>query len=220
MQLKEKEWKKWLNVELEKDYYLSLSQFLEQEYSNKTIYPPREKIFAALENTPPDEIKVVIIGQDPYHQKNQANGLAFSVENDVPLPPSLKNIFQELKMDVGVINFKSNLLSWAKQGVLLLNTVLTVEEGKADAHKNKGWEKFTDAIIKQISENRKGIIFLLWGSKAIKKKNLIDSDLHYILEAPHPSPLSSYRGFFGCKHFSKSNNILKKMGKKPINWQT
>lgn len=220
MRLKEKEWKKWLNVEFEKDYYLSLSQFLEQEYSNKTIYPPREKIFAALDNTPPDEIKVVIIGQDPYHQKNQANGLAFSVENDVPLPPSLKNIFQELKMDVGVINYKSDLLSWAKQGVLLLNTVLTVEEGKADAHKNKGWEKFTDAIIKQISENRKGIIFLLWGSKAIKKKNLIDSDVHYILEAPHPSPLSSYRGFFGCKHFSKSNNILKKMGKKPINWQT
>ncbi|MBR9832174.1 uracil-DNA glycosylase [Acidiluteibacter ferrifornacis] len=220
MRLKEKEWKKWLNVEFEKEYYLSLSQFLEQEYSNKTIYPPREKIFAALDNTPPDEIKVVIIGQDPYHQKNQANGLAFSVENDVPLPPSLKNIFQELKMDVGVINYKSDLLSWAKQGVLLLNTVLTVEEGKADAHKNKGWEKFTDAIIKQISENRKGIIFLLWGSKAIKKKNLIDSDVHYILEAPHPSPLSSYRGFFGCKHFSKSNNILKKMGKKPINWQT
>lgn len=220
MRLKENEWKKWLNVEFEKEYYLSLSQFLEQEYSNKTIYPPREKIFAALDNTPPDEIKVVIIGQDPYHQKNQANGLAFSVENDVPLPPSLKNIFQELKMDVGVINYKSDLLSWAKQGVLLLNTVLTVEEGKADAHKNKGWEKFTDAIIKQISENRKGIIFLLWGSKAIKKKNLIDSDVHYILEAPHPSPLSSYRGFFGCKHFSKSNNILKKMGKKPINWQT
>lgn len=220
MRLKEKEWKKWLNVELEKDYYLSLSQFLEQEYSNKTIYPPREKIFAALDNTPPDEIKVVIIGQDPYHQKNQANGLAFSVENNVPLPPSLKNIFQELKMDIGVINYKSDLLSWAKQGVLLLNTVLTVEEGKADAHKNKGWEKFTDAIIKQISENRKGIIFLLWGSKAIKKKNLIDSDVHFILEAPHPSPLSSYRGFFGCKHFSKSNNILKKMGKKPINWQT
>lgn len=220
MRLKEKEWKKWLNVEFEKEYYLSLSQFLEQEYSNKTIYPPREKIFVALDNTPPDEIKVVIIGQDPYHQKNQANGLAFSVENDVPLPPSLKNIFQELKMDVGVINYKSDLLSWAKQGVLLLNTVLTVEEGKADAHKNKGWEKFTDAIIKQISENRKGIIFLLWGSKAIKKKNLIDSDVHYILEAPHPSPLSSYRGFFGCKHFSKSNNILKKMGKKPINWQT
>ena len=188
MQLKEQEWRKWLNVEFEKEYYHSLSQFLEQEYANKTIYPPRDKIFAALENTPPDEIKVVIIGQDPYHNTNQANGLAFSVENGMPLPPSLKNIFQEIKSDTGVINYKSNLLGWATQGVLLLNTVLTVEEGKADSHKNKGWEQFSDSIIEKINKNRKEIIFILW--------------------------------FFGCKHFSTANNILKKLGKKPINWQT
>jgi uracil-DNA glycosylase len=220
MKLKNSEWLKWLQNEIDKGYYKKLEEFLELEYANKTIFPPQSEIFNALEITPPQKIKLVILGQDPYHKKGQAHGLSFSVNNGIAIPPSLRNIFKEIENDLAVKNINTDLTPWANQGVLLLNTVLTVVEGKADSHKDKGWEKVTDSIISQISNNNKGVIFLLWGSKAIKKKILIDITTHFILEAPHPSPLSSYRGFFGCKHFSKANKILVELGKEPINWQT
>jgi len=220
MKLKNSEWLKWLQNEIDKGYYKKLEEFLELEYANKTIFPPRSDIFNALEITTPQKIKLVILGQDPYHKKGQAHGLSFSVNNGIAITPSLRNIFKEIENDLAVKNINTDLTPWAQQGVLLLNTVLTVEEGKADSHKEQGWEKYTDSIISQISNNNKGVIFLLWGSKAIKKKILIDITTHFILEAPHPSPLSSYRGFFGCKHFSKANKILVELGKEPINWQT
>lgn len=190
------------------------------EYENNKCYPPQDRVFSALKYTDIDDVKVVILGQDPYHGFGQAHGLCFSVLPSVEPPPSLKNIFKEIADDVG--GFVPNnglLIPWAKQGVLLLNTVLTVREGQPNSHKNLGWIPITDAIIKKLSDEKTGLVFLLWGRNAIDKKSLIDSSKHHILTAPHPSPLSAYSGFFGCRHFSKTNEILAREGLRPINWQ-
>ncbi len=213
-------WQDIIDQEKEKEYYKSLETFLDQEYKTKTIYPPKDKIFTAFKLCKLDNLKVVIIGQDPYHQPNQAQGLAFSTPKHIKNPPSMVNIFKEINSDLNrdSICIDGDLTSWAKQGVLLINSVLTVEDSKANSHKNKGWEIFTDNIIKYISQNKENIIFLLWGAGAIKKSKIIDTTKHHILTAPHPSPLSAYRGFFGCKHFSKTNEILKKIKKDSINW--
>ena len=182
------------------------------------FYQKKNRVFAALNKTSFNNTKVVIIGQDPYHGLNQANGLAFSVNKGIKQPPSLKNIIKELSSDLNISSGEIDLSNWAKQGVLLLNSTLTVRKNQAGSHKNKGWETFTDKIITKIAKHKKEIIFILWGKQAIKKINHIDTSKHFILQAPHPSPLSSYRGFFGCKHFSKTNKILKKLNKKPIKW--
>ena len=213
-------WNKFLKDEFSKDYMLELENFLtEQENENKTIYPERKNIFNALNSTPLEKVKVVIIGQDPYHGESQAHGLSFSVNKGVKVPPSLRNIYKELKDDVGLeIPDHGYLLNWAKQGVLLLNNVLTVEKSKAGSHQKKGWEKFTDVIINTVNEQRSNVIFILWGGPAKKKAQKVDSEKHHILVSPHPSPLSSYRGFFGCKHFSKCNEHLEKIGLSPIDW--
>lgn len=198
---------------------------LEKIYqANKKIYPPKDQVYRAVDLCPLEKAKVIIIGQDPYHRPNQANGLAFSVNKETPLPPSLKNIFKELKNDLGIECSHGDLSRWAKQGVLLLNTVLTVEEGKPGSHYNLGWEKFTDGLIRALNERpvtdpSKALIFVLWGKKAQDKKKYIDNPPHYVLEAPHPSPFSANNGFFGCRHFSKINDILLKMGKRPIDWR-
>lgn len=185
---------------------------------NKKVYPPKELVYKAIELCPLDKTKVVILGQDPYHGPNQANGLAFSVNKESQLPPSLKNIYIELKNDLNISCIHGDLSRWAKQGVLLLNSVLTVEEGKPGSHYGLGWENFTDDIIRALNEYR-NIIFVLWGKKAQLKKQLINSEKHYILEAAHPSPFSAHRGFFGCRHFSKINDILKSINKHPIDWR-
>ena len=198
-------------------YFKSLQSFLTEERKIATVYPPENNVFQAFELTPFDELKVVILGQDPYHGENQAHGLCFSVPEGVPQPPSLVNIFKEIQTDINIQRPQSgNLERWAKQGVFLLNTTLTVQAGKPLSHKNKGWEIFTDEVIKQISREKTGVIFLLWGKHAQSKESLIDSGKHYILKAAHPSPLSAYNGFFGCKHFSKTNLILLESGKKEI----
>jgi len=214
-----KSWKKILDEQFNSDYFSELKHFLLNEKEKHLIYPPGNLIFAALNRTPFDRIKVVIIGQDPYHGPGQANGLCFSVSPGIRKPPSLVNVFKELRDDLGIpIPQDGNLESWADQGVLLLNATLTVRAGTAGSHQKKGWEKFTDSIIKAISDNKKGIIFLLWGNFAQTKANLIHSDKHFILRAAHPSPLA--RGaFFGCKHFSKTNKILEHQGILPINWR-
>lgn len=214
-----KSWKKVLDEQFNSDYFSELKHFLLNEKEKHLIYPPGNLIFAALNRTPFDRIKVVIIGQDPYHGPGQANGLCFSVSPGIRKPPSLVNVFKELRDDLGIpIPQDGNLESWADQGVLLLNVTLTVRAGTAGSHQKKGWEKFTDSIIKAISDNKKGIIFLLWGNFAQTKANLIHSDKHFILRAAHPSPLA--RGaFFGCKHFSKTNKILEHQGILPINWR-
>lgn len=212
-------WKDALSAELQKEYFSKLLFFLEKEDSTKIIYPEKSKRFLALELTSLPDTQVVIIGQDPYHGPGQAHGLSFSVEAETRLPPSLKNIFNELKDDLGIDRRqKGNLSAWATQGVLLLNAVLTVEEAQAGSHRQRGWETFTDEIIGQLSEKGKGIVFILWGSYAKKKKQLIDLSKHFIIESAHPSPLSSYRGFFGSKPFSKTNEILKSQNKSPIDW--
>jgi uracil-DNA glycosylase len=212
-------WLKKLENEFNSTYFIELMVFLEQEKKSHEIFPKENKIFEALNITPFDEIKVVILGQDPYHRVNQANGLSFSVSNGVKIPPSLRNIFKEIQTDLGFsIPKDGNLISWAKQGVLLLNSCLTVRENEAGSHHNRGWENFTDAIIKLISNEKTSIIFLLWGKFAEKKDNLIDENKHYILKAAHPSPLA--RGaFFGCKHFSKTNEILKNNKQIEIDWK-
>ncbi|MGX4685340.1 uracil-DNA glycosylase [Vagococcus sp. JNUCC 83] len=213
------DWKDILKDELEKDYVKKLESFLEIEYQTKTIFPQKKDIFSALNNTPYSDTKVVILGQDPYHGENQAHGLSFSVLPGTKLPPSLVNIFKELSSDCDIVVPNSGyLMPWSKQSVLLLNTVLTVEKGKAHSHKNKGWENFTNCIIKSLNEKEQPIIFVLWGKPAQEKKELIDLDKHIIIEAPHPSPLSAYRGFFGSKPFSKTNEYLIKTGQKPIDW--
>lgn len=215
----EPSWKEVLKQEFEKPYFYQLVQFVKQEYQNKTIYPPASKIFAAFDSTPFNKVKVVIIGQDPYHGPNQANGLCFSVNEGVPFPPSLQNIFKELKDDIGKeIPSSGDLNHWAAQGVLLLNATLTVEAARAGSHQNKGWEEFTDAVIAQIAEKKENIVFILWGSYAQKKGAKIDRNKHFVIESPHPSPLSVYRGFFGSKPFSKTNQYLISKGIKPINW--
>ncbi|MDS2193460.1 uracil-DNA glycosylase [Clostridioides difficile] len=214
------DWDELLKEEFEKDYYLNLRKFLIEEYKTRQIFPNMHNIYEALKHTSYKDTKVLILGQDPYHGDNQAHGLAFSVQPQVKTPPSLLNMYKELKDDLGCfIPNNGYLMPWADQGVLLLNTALTVRAHEANFHKNKGWEIFTDRVISILSEREDPVIFVLWGSNARKKVELIDTSKHYILEAPHPSPLSASKGFFGCKHFSKINEILKKLGKEPINWQ-
>ncbi len=215
----EKGWKDVLKNEFNSSYFHDLKFFLEAEKKKHTIYPPGNKIFSAFNRTPFDKVKVVIIGQDPYHGPGQANGLSFSVSSGIRKPPSLVNIFKELYADLGIpIPQDGNLEPWAEQGVLLLNATLTVKAGLPGTHQKKGWEKFTDAVIKTISDNKKGIIFLLWGNFAQTKAALIDKEKHFILAAAHPSPLA--RGaFFGCKHFSKTNKLLEHQGIMPIDWR-
>ena len=216
----EKYWGRKMKKEFEKDYFSILNQFLKQEYKEQTIFPEKKLIFNALNSIPFNKVKVVIIGQDPYHGKGQAHGLSFSVTEGIKTPPSLLNIFKEIESDLKINNHgKGDLTKWAKQGVLLLNATLTVRENTAGSHQNKGWEQFTDQIISTISEEKKDLVFLLWGQFAQKKTKLIDKNKHHILMSSHPSPLSSYRGFLGCKHFSECNNILKRENKKEINWQ-
>ena len=211
-------WKKILHLEFSKDYFKNLNNFLIEEYKNYTVYPKKEHIFAAINKTEFEKVKIVIIGQDPYHGKNQANGIAFSVNDNITNPPSLKNILKELADDLNKDTKHVNLVDWANQGVLLLNSILTVRESFPGSHKNKGWEIFTDFLIESLVNERKNLIFIIWGAQAKKKITSIDLSNHYILESPHPSPLSSYRGFFGCKHFSKENKILRNLNKKEIKW--
>jgi len=211
-------WDKVLEGEFDKEYYLKLREFLKEEYRTKVIYPDMHNIFNSLKLTSYEDVKVVILGQDPYHGKGQAHGLAFSVQKGVPKPPSLLNIFKELKDDLGYpIPGHGNLESWARQGVLLLNTVLTVREGQANSHQGKGWEIFTDTVIVHLSKREDPVIFLLWGAPAGKKEALID-ERHRVLKSVHPSPLSAHRGFFGSRPFSRTNDILRDMGKEPIDW--
>ncbi|WP_042275662.1 uracil-DNA glycosylase [[Clostridium] dakarense] len=214
------DWDILLENEFKKEYYLNLREFLKDEYSSKVIYPNANNIFEALKHTSYKGTKVLILGQDPYHGEGQAHGLAFSVQRGIQTPPSLLNIYKELESDLGCfVPNNGYLMPWADQGVLLLNTALTVRAHEANSHKDKGWEIFTDSIIKLLNEREESVIFVLWGSNARSKKKLIDNKRHYILESPHPSPLSAYRGFFGCKHFSKINEILKSINKEPIDWQ-
>ena len=215
----ETSWYELLKDEFEKDYFLKLRKFIKNEYKTKQIFPHPKNIFKAFELTPVNDVKVVILGQDPYHGANQAHGLAFSVQEDIKIPPSLNNIYKELYDDLNIpIKRSGNLESWAKQGVLLLNSVLTVESGKANSHKNIGWEKFTESVISLISKKKEILVFLLWGSYAHKKEDFIESNNHLILKSVHPSPLSAYNGFFGSRHFSKANNFLKKNNIKEIVW--
>jgi uracil-DNA glycosylase len=216
----EPSWHELLKDEFEKEYFVNLKNFLKSEKENYTIYPPGSKIFSAFNHTPVDKVKVVIIGQDPYHGAGQANGLCFSVSDGIKQPPSLVNIFKELQADLGIAMPKSgNLEKWADQGVLLLNATLTVRANQAGSHQKRGWEEFTDTVIKRIAEKKTGLIFLLWGKFAQDKAQLIDAQKHFILKAAHPSPFSAHNGFLGSKHFSKTNEILLSTGKDVINWK-
>ena len=213
-------WEEVIDLETQKDYYKKLKTVIDEKYETTTVFPAKDKIFNAFSLTKLENLKVVILGQDPYHGIGQAQGLAFSTPENIKNPPSMQNILKEIESDLGKKSSceHGDLTSWARQGVLLLNAVLTVEEKKAGSHQKLGWEIFTDNIIKYINENCSDIVFLLWGSPAIKKNSLIDENKHHILTAVHPSPLSAYRGFFGCKHFSKTNEILKSLNKVPIVW--
>jgi len=214
------EWKEAINEAFQKPQFLDLKQFLLEERKNNIIYPPGKLIFNAFNLTPFSKIKVVIIGQDPYHGEGQAHGLCFSVPDGIKIPPSLQNIYKEINRDFGYPIPKSgNLEPWAKQGVLLLNATLTVRANQAGSHQRKGWEEFTDSVIKTISDKLNGVVFLLWGNYAHAKSTFIDERKHLILKAVHPSPLSAHRGFIGCGHFSKTNDYLLSLNKKPINWQ-
>jgi uracil-DNA glycosylase len=216
----EESWLEALRDDFESPYFISLKQFLTQELKQNTIYPPGRLIFSAFNFTPLTSVRVVIIGQYPYHGPRQAHGLCFSVPDGVQIPPSLMNIYKELKNDMGIgIPNTGNLENWAKQGVLLLNATLTVRASQAGSHQGKGWETFTDNVIKTISDLRAGVVFLLWGKYAQDKQKLIDKNKHFYLTAPHPSPLSAHRGFLGCKHFSKTNAILKANGYGEIDWK-
>lgn len=213
-------WDDILAEEFKKEYYLNLREFLKSEYSRYTVFPPMHDIFNALRYADYDNIKAVIIGQDPYHQPNQAHGLAFSVKKGCPIPPSLKNIYAELKDDLGIEPCPhGELTSWAKQGVLLLNNALTVRMGQANSHRGKGWEQLTDKIIECVNKKPEPVVYLLWGANAREKTRLITNPNHLILTAAHPSPLSAYNGFFGCRHFSKTNDFLRQNGTAPINWK-
>lgn len=214
------DWQQPLAKEFRRPYYKELYQKVLQEYNTRKVFPAPDDIFNAFHLTPLKDVKVVILGQDPYHNDGQAHGLCFSVKPDVDIPPSLENIYQELQDDLGC--YKPNngyLVKWAKQGVLMLNTVLTVRAHQANSHRGIGWEQFTDAVIEAVNEQDRPIVFLLWGSPARAKKSMLNNPKHLILEAPHPSPLSAYRGFFGCRHFSKTNAFLKEHGIEPIDWQ-
>ncbi len=214
------DWDNYLKEEYTKDYFKKLIEFINKEYQNKVIYPPKNEIFNALRHTSYQYVKVVILGQDPYHGEHQAEGLSFSVKNGIKKPPSLQNIFKELNSDLGLpIPKTSSLIPWADQGVLLLNTVLTVEANKAASHKDKGWEIFTDKIIEILNKKEEPIVFILWGGFARNKKKLITNKKHYIIESAHPSPLSAYNGFFDSKPFSKTNKFLTSKGIKPIDWK-
>ena len=215
----EASWKKELLEEFEKPYFLQIVEFLKREKAqNKIIYPPGSQIFNAFNTTPFDQVKVIILGQDPYHGVGQAMGLSFSVSKNVAIPASLKNIYKEIQSDIGLpIPLHGDLTGWAKQGVFLLNAMLTVEASLASSHKNIGWQSFTDAVIQRLSTEKTGLVFLLWGNFAKAKKELIDTNKHLVLEAAHPSPLAG-GAFFGCKHFSKTNEYLEKNGQIPINW--
>ena len=209
-----------INKEKEMDYFKELEAFVNEQYELHTVFPPKEKLLRCFEFNDYDDIKFVIIGQDPYHDFNQANGLAFSVEKGVKIPKSLVNIYKEAHDDVGIdIPDHGDLTSWAKQGVLLMNTVLSVEAHKANSHSGKGWEVFTHHMIEYMNEREKPIVFILWGKQAIDKAKLIDEDKHYVIKSPHPSPLSAYRGFFGSKPFSKTNEFLRSIGEKEIDWR-
>ncbi len=213
-------WDNLLKSEYTKEYFLNLEKFVSNEYKTKTIYPKMSEIFKAFQETPYDKVKVVIIGQDPYHGENEAEGLSFSVKKGIAKPPSLMNIFTELRDDLGYkIPNNGSLEPWAKEGVLLLNSTLTVVKDTPKSHSNKGWEIFTDEVIKIINKKTTPVVFILWGSDARSKKSLITNKIHYIIESPHPSPLSAYRGFFGSKPFSKANNFLIKNNIQPVNWE-
>lgn len=211
-------WDIILKDEYEKEYFKNLLNYINEEYNNKTVYPLKENIFKALEYTDYNDIKVVILGQDPYHGEGEAQGLSFSIPNDIRITPSLRNIFKELKNDLNIERTNTNLTDWAKQGILLLNAILTVCKDTPLSHKDKGWEIFTDEIIKKINEREDPVIFILWGNYARSKKKLITNKNHYIIESAHPSPLSASRGFFDSKPFSKTNNILNSINKESIRW--
>jgi len=216
----EDSWKKVLQKEFDEKYFADLVEFVKDEYKKSTVYPPAKFIFNAFELTPFDKVKVVILGQDPYHGENQANGLAFSVNDGVQMPPSLVNIYKEIEKDLGQksINKNGNLENWAKQGVLMLNATLTVGANMAGSHQKKGWEDFTDAVIKILSEQKENLVFILWGAYAQKKGSVIDESKHLVIKSAHPSPLSAYNGFFGSKPFSQANTYLIFKEKEPINW--
>lgn len=217
----QQDWKELLKEEFDKPYFEKLIKFVKEEYRTQTVYPPAGKIFSAFNHTPPQKVRVVILGQDPYHGQGQANGLCFSVADNIPKPPSLVNIFQEVKEDIGAVaSSTGNLERWAEQGVFLLNATLTVRANSAGSHQGKGWETFTDKVIEELSVHQKNIVFMLWGSYAKKKQALIrESNGHLILTSGHPSPLSANRGYwFGNRHFSKANTFLKEKGEKPIQW--
>ena len=221
MQVKiEESWREVLQPQFDSVYFEMLTTFVRKAYQASTVYPPGSKIFEAFNRTPFDKVKVVILGQDPYHGPNQAHGLCFSVQDGIQPPPSLINIYKELQKEYGVaVNMTNgNLTRWADQGVLLLNATLTVEAGKAGSHQGKGWETFTDAAIKALSDRREGLVFMLWGSYAQQKGRVIDRSKHLVLESSHPSPLSVYRGFEGCGHFKKANQYLQSRGQEPIDW--
>lgn len=216
----EESWRHALQEEFDAPYFQTLTEFLREEKKKHTVYPPGPQIFAAFNLTPFNRVKVVILGQDPYHGPGQAHGLCFSVPDGIPHPPSLVNIFKEIQLDLAIpVSKKSDLTKWADQGVLLINAILTVRANEAASHQNKGWEKFTDAVIRNLSEKRKNLIFILWGNYARAKESLIDSSRHFILKAAHPSPLSASRGFFGCHHFSRTNEILAEQGLNEIDWR-
>lgn len=215
----EPSWQQRLQPEFDKPYFEKLTDFVRHEYATKTIYPPGSQIFAAFDACPFDRVKVVILGQDPYHEPNQAHGLCFSVNDHIPFPPSLQNIFKEIESDLGIPVPKSgNLTRWARQGVLLLNATLTVEAHRAASHQGKGWETFTDAVIHKLAEEREHLVFILWGAYAQRKGEFIDRNRHLVLQSPHPSPLSAHRGFFGNHHFSQTNAYLVAHGIEPIQW--
>lgn len=214
------DWDELLKDEFEKEYYKKLREFLKDEYQNNIVYPHMDEIFSAFKYTSYSNTKVVILGQDPYHGKDQAHGLSFSVRKHIKIPPSLKNIYKELQDDLGCyIPNNGDLSKWAKQGVLLLNTSLTVRAAEANSHRNKGWEKLTDKVIELLNQKTEPVVFVLWGSNAISKEKLIDTEKHFVIKSVHPSPLSANRGFFGSKPFSKTNEILKSIGQGEIDWQ-
>lgn len=216
----ESTWKSVLEEEFSKPYFEQLTQFVKSEYATKKIFPKGPDIFRAFDLTPFDQVKVVILGQDPYHEPNQAHGLCFSVQDGIKFPPSLQNIFKELSAEGDFqIPASGNLTKWAEQGVLLLNATLTVEAHKAGSHQNRGWERFTDAVIHKLAESREGIVFILWGAYAQRKGAFIDASKHCILKSAHPSPLSAYRGFFGNNHFGKANEYMTQRGSQPVDWQ-
>jgi uracil-DNA glycosylase len=218
--MNENSWTPWLKAEWKQPYFQELAAFVHEAYETKRIYPPKQQVFSAFSNCDYDGIKVVILGQDPYHQPRQAHGMCFSVNYGVPIPPSLNNIYKELNSDVGCkIPDNGYLIKWSRQGVLLLNTVLTVRAHEANSHRGHGWEQFTDAILKAVNAQERPIVYMLWGSPAQAKAPMLTNPGHLILRAPYPSPLSAFRGFFGCRHFSKCNAFLEKNGVEPIDWQ-